>query len=238
MHQLADEDQHLVRAVAQTVRRVESTAAALFLIVTALFVGLPLIRGIASGHPLLGLVNAALLGLLGLVMLFIVNLVVLIPVTTFSYARASVALRRRLAVANPIPEIEWSWSNRCPGAMSLGRDGRIWLADRSTGYAPIQFDRRSILRAEVTTRSMIRARRPSWFVTGVAGLIGDDVIATVTPSERPAPLLVRVSHHLILDYLDPDSGVARSTAIPFGQSADAARKMAAAFGIKSNMRSS
>ena len=228
-----DGDLGLACAITETVAGMEWIGAIIFLATAAICVGVPLVRGIWYGHPLLGLANAILLGLAGLGLLFLINLFVLIPVTVVRYGRAASLLGKRLAEANPAPAMHRSWSDRTPGAITVAGDGRVWLADRSTGYRPLALQRSDIIDAEpVTIHSGRRFRVPAP-VIGVGVPLGGGLMVTVPLGRGRRVPRDRVRYAMSLRYRSSD-GIERSTLIPFGADGGGSHAMSKLLGGPSN----
>lgn len=221
----ADDDARGARAIADMVSRIEWARAILFLIVAVICVGVPLLRGIVHGHPLLGLAAAILLGLVGLVLLFLINLFVLIPITVIRFERAAKSLRRQLELLTPAPVLCRSWTDRAPGAITISADRRVWLADRSTGYRPVMLMVDDILGSDTIIMSSALRRRLRGPAIGLGVPVGGGVIMTVSIGRKGAPAPVRVRHAVRLRY----RGTAGDhvTLIPFSGDANGARVLAA-----------
>jgi hypothetical protein len=196
----------------------------------AVCIGLPLVLGISRGHPLLGITNALLLGLVGWGAALLIHALILNPVSSVRYARAANRLNRRLRSEAEPAAMHRSWSEGAPGAITVTRDGRVWLADRSTNYRSIMLDRADIRHAEAVSHYSLRQPRSPRAAFGIGLPVGSGLMATIVRTPRQKAPKVSASHALILHYVAGDDPAIRSTTIPFGADLAGAKLMAAFFG--------
>lgn len=227
-----DDDDLTARAIADMAAGTERTSGMVLVGLLAVCIGLPLLLGFARGHPLLGIANALLLGLVGWGAALLVHAMVLNPVRVVCYARAANRLDRRLRSTGEPAALHRSWSEGMPGAITVARDGRVWLADRSTGYRPIILERAEIRHAEAVSHYSLHQLRGPGTAIGIGLPVGGGLIATIVRAPRPKAPKVRASHALVMHYVAHDDAAIRSTIIPFGPDLGGAKLMAAIFDYK------
>jgi hypothetical protein len=226
------EDDLTARAIADMVAGTERTSGIVITGVMAVAIGMPLLLGVLHGHPLLGAANALLLGLVGWGLAMPVHALVLSPVRIVRYSRAAKRLGRSVQDEAQAVALHRSWSEGAPGAITVARDGRVWLADRSTRYRPVTLDRTDIHHAEAISHMTVDAPSRSRVAMGVGVPIGGGLIATLSRTPRERPAQVRTSHALVLHYLERGDSAVRATTIPFGSDLAGARFMAAVLDFK------
>jgi len=222
-----DEDELNARAIAAMVAGTERTSAIILVGLMAVCIGLPLLFGIARGHPLLGIANALLLGLVGWGAALLIHVAVLNPVSAIRYARAANLLDRRIRCEAGSVALHRCWSEGSPGAITVTHDGRVRLADRSTHYRPIVLERADIRRAEAVAHYHLHQPGHPRTAFGIGLPIGGGLMATIARTPRPKAPRVSASHAVVMHYAERDNPVIRSTNIPLGGDLAGARMMAA-----------
>lgn len=227
-----DDDDRTARAIADMVASTERTSGVVLVGLMAVCIGLPLLLGTARGHTLLGIVNALVLGLIGWGAATLIHAVFLNPISVVRYSRAANRLDRRLQSTGEPAALHRSWSEGAPGAITVARDGRVWLADQSTHYRPVVLARADIRHAEAVSHYSLRQPRGPRAAFGIGLPIGGGMMATIMRTPRPKAPKVSASHALVMHYVEGDDPAIRSTTIPFGPDLGAAKLMAAIFDYK------
>ena len=222
-----EEAEFTAQGIADMVAGTERTSRNVLTGLMAICVGLPLLLGLVRAHPLLGVANALLLGLVGWGLARLVHTLILNPVSVVRYARAAARLGRNVQTEGDAVALHRSWSEGTPGAITVTSDGRVRLADRSTGYHPIALDRGDIRHAEVITNTLIHEPRRSGFAFGMGIPLGGGLMAHFARIPHNKAPQIRTSHMLVIRYAERGDAAIRTTSIPFGPDLADARFMAA-----------
>jgi hypothetical protein len=195
---------------------------AALIILMLVCVGLPLISGIVRGHPVLGVANAVLLGLVGWGLYLLLQMCVFQPASIARACRFADRLSATTRSEAPDEAMHRSWIEGSPGAITVGGDGRIWLADRSTGFESLTFARADVAHAETVLLHHAPPHAGRGLGIGVGVPLGGGFVLGMVPGGRPRPQSAR--YGVALRYRAP-ADVVRSTLIPFGPDLTAAASM-------------
>jgi len=216
--------------IAAMVDRTERASGVVLIGIMATCIGLPFLSGIVRGHPVIGIANAILLGLVGWGLALLIHAIILTPLGAVRYGRAAKTLARAVRQGAEAIALHRSWSDTTPGAVTVSAGGRLWLADRSTGYRVAVLDRTDIHAVEAVTdwAEQGRASRPIGFGIGVP--LGGGLLMTIARAPKVRAPKLRVSHAVVMRYAASGDPAIRVARIPFGPDHEGARTMAALLG--------